>query len=295
MKKRIFVMLLFVVVACLTFSFAACNDEKDDRQVPVYLGMTISSVSNVSALSNFTKHRPLAVSDNNRGNGNDNGNNGNHYGWQKDEDIDQDEPFGHDSERIEDAIDSSLTVTGSAQHIYYAEANEDVYVTIHVSNPDNFEILSFTLNGNKYSSYMFESGSDMQNLILKVNVGSESGIVEFTIDAIKYVDGSDIKDVLIDGDQTVRAGVSVANQVTAIVEETVDFSEITLNVKINDNDGLVAYSNGVLKAVLFDGDEIIDEKDLAVGETTVTFDGLTTASLYQYAIVGYYDNLKDGF
>ena len=34
---------------------------------------------------------------------------------------------------------------------------------------------------------MFEEGSDMESLILKYNVGSNSGIQEYTIDAIKYI------------------------------------------------------------------------------------------------------------
>ena len=34
---------------------------------------------------------------------------------------------------------------------------------------------------------MFEEGSDMETIVLKYNVGDTAGIVEYTIDAIKYI------------------------------------------------------------------------------------------------------------
>lgn len=91
---------------------------------------------------------------------------------------------------------------------YYADMGENVYVHIHIKNPDKFEILSFTFNGEKYSDYMFEEGSNMETIIIKVNVGRESGIKKHTIDAIKYVDGTEIKDVIIKGNQTISVHVS---------------------------------------------------------------------------------------
>ena len=91
---------------------------------------------------------------------------------------------------------------------HYADLSEDIYIHIHIKNPDKFEILSFTFNGEKYSNYMFEYGSNMETIIVKYNVGRESGIHDYTIDAIKYVDGTDIKDVIIRGDQTISVHVS---------------------------------------------------------------------------------------
>lgn len=91
---------------------------------------------------------------------------------------------------------------------YYAMKNEDIFIYIHLSNPDNFEILSFTLNGKKYSSNMFEYGSDLETIIIKYNVGNVNGMQSYTIDAIKYVDGEAIKDVRMEGDKTVRVFVN---------------------------------------------------------------------------------------
>ena len=91
---------------------------------------------------------------------------------------------------------------------YYADLGEEIYINIHIHNPDEFEILSFTLNGEKYSNYMFEDGSNMETIIIKCNVGNESGTKEYTIDAIKYVDKQAIKNVLLEGDKTITIYVS---------------------------------------------------------------------------------------
>ena len=109
----------------------------------------------------------------------------------------------------------------AAQDIYYADPGDDVFVVVHINNPSGYEILSFTLNGVKYSSYMFEYGSDLENLILKVNVGNTEGIQEYTIDQIKYVDGTDIKDVRMEGDRTVKIGVSTNKQPSVTITDFV--------------------------------------------------------------------------
>ncbi len=190
---------------------------------------------------------------------------------------------------------STVTVpeTESGQALYYTMPNRDLYITVHVSNPDNFEILSFTLNGKVYSSYMFEDGSDMENLILKVNVGEIEGIVEYTIDAIKYVDGTEIKDVRMEGDRTVRIGVYTEKQPTATVEsEAIGLYSVSFDVTSTDEMDLIALSGGKLYAVLYRGQEELARKELAPkSSTAVRFDGLEANSAYRYAVIAEYDAL----
>ncbi len=181
---------------------------------------------------------------------------------------------------------------GNNRELYYGNANEDIYIAIHINNPDNYEILSFTFNGEKYSSYMFEAGSDMQTIVIKRNLGDTKGIIEYTIDAIKYVDGTEIKDVKMEGERTIRVGVHTENQPTpAVSAENIGHNSLSFNVTVSDSDGLIAMSKGVLYAALYDGEEIIQRVELAVGEAkTVTFEGLMPDTPYQYAIVGVYDS-----
>ena len=304
MKRKISIALLLVfTMICASFAFTSCGGN-GEKQVPVYQGMTITdnNTATLSFVSAPYRTNGIMMLSSNNGNADDNGNHNGHYKGDhtdRNDAIDEENPYPDNAygENIEEEIKSSLDVIGSPDTIYYAEPNQDIYINIHIDNPDSFEIMSFTLNGKKYSSYMFEEGSDMETIVLKYNVGDAAGIVEYTIDAIKYIDGTEIKDVIIDGNKTVMAGVKTQNQVSANISGVdIGTNSLTFNANIKDNNALVEFSKGALKAVLYDGFGIVAEKDLAVGDNSVTFDNLKTNTLYQYAVVGYYDNLSgDGF
>lgn len=296
-KKPRFVL---AMAACLALLVVASSflilpnlwENGDSRQVPVYQGMSISGEKQTEAAdldkleyatlslnSWYANSSRIELLDSDGNNGN-NGNNGNH--------------FGQNKKPIEDLAEDSLKVEGAAEKIYYAKPNQDIYITVHVSNPDNFEILSFTLNGKVYSSYMFEDGSDMENLILKYNVGDAEGVVEYTIDAIKYVDGTEIKDVVMEGDKTVQCGVYSEKQPTAeVMSEVVGINKLTLTVNITDPLNLIGLCGGKVAFVLSDGDDLIAEQPLTVGkDNTVVFENLLTDTDYEYAIVAIYDSLN---
>lgn len=273
-----------------------------EKQVPIYQGMSVSdkietpNTYPVSAAQSggvtflsatyespyITAFEQLGSQDGNNGNnGNGNGNNGdngNHNGHNK---------------PAEEIVDENITITIPAQDMYTAQPNQDLYITVHISNPDSFEIMSFTLNGKKYSSYMFEEGSDMENLILKVNVGEAEGLIEYTIDAIKYIDGTEIKDVIMDGDRTVKVGVYSEKQPTATVtDEIVGINKMSFSVTVKDILGLLEITEGKLYAVLMDGETLIEQIELTAGEEhEIVFENLKTSTYYQYAIVACYDRL----
>ena len=182
---------------------------------------------------------------------------------------------------------------GNDTELFYAKPNEDFYITVHVSNPNNYEILSFTLNGVKYSSYMFETGSDMENLILKCNVGDAEGLVEYTIDAIKYVDGEKIKDVRMQGERTVEIGVYTENQPTATVENIlVDFNSVTCTVTAHDPFGLRGLLGGNFYAAIYDGDDLLYRQEIFKEmPSTIKFDGLISNTEYRVCVIGFYDAL----
>ena len=172
MKKSLIFVICILLTASFAFSLVSCNMQPQlntgnsgDGNVPVYKGMTISSIFNST----------YAGANGNGNNGNGNGNNktedgkedfdydkdnGNHNGHFKgdttdqEEDLDQENPFPENSENdnIEEEANSSLIVDGAEQEIYYADLGEDIYVNIHIQNPESYEILSFTLNGVKYIS-----------------------------------------------------------------------------------------------------------------------------------------------
>ncbi len=250
----------------------------DGKQVPIYQGMSVSNEPPVvkesaqgngmlllSAQGDIHGHRP---------------------------EIDRDKPFGQSKKDVAESIRESLEIDHAKDEHYYAAKNTDIYITVHLSNPDEFEILSFTLNGVKYSSYMFETGSDLENLVLKVNTGENEGIAEYTIDAIKYVDGTDIKDVRMDGERTVKVIITPEAQPKAEMTVGAGLYSIDAAVKVEDTLSLIGKGENVgVFAYLYDGESLIGEKELSVGENTVSFDGLSQNTLYEVAVVALYDAL----
>lgn len=259
-----------LLVAILT-PFAVKLFSNLGKQVPVYTGMTVSRISEAQTVE-YRSEEQIMLSGGTAAN----------------------PPENTETTVTTDPLWNSNA--SAAKSLYYADPDEDVYITIHIDNPDAFEILSFTLNGEKYSSYMFEAGSTMEELVLKVNVGSESGIKEYTIDAIKYIDGTEIKDVRMEGNRTVKISVAYTTLPSASISN-VEIGKTTFaaNVTIHDPLGLIEMSNGEAYILLdygVSGYEPYAKQSLSVGENSVLLENLDEGG-YTYRIVVVYDALDE--
>ncbi|MCU0105674.1 hypothetical protein N7603_08385, partial [Acholeplasma vituli] len=262
MKKWIYLLLLVAPVLILS----SCTEslKPDGGRAPVYQGMIISS-SNINQTSNFN-HAILTSLISNDG----------------------------DQMSIDDEIKDDIDVIDSGEVEYFAVRNQDVLITVKLVNPDSQVILRFTLNGVTYQSFQFQEGSDSENLILKVNAGDVSGVKEFTIDEIKYIENvtNETRDAVFEGDRTVKLGVTYGSVPTAtIINSDINATSITLNITITDESDLIDKAGNTIKAYLYNGSEIIDTKDLVLGSNLVRFEKLPFDSEYEYAIATVYDSL----
>lgn len=243
------------------------------KQVPVYEGMTISNTAPTEKLAVDLESLPTMLSLTDLS-----------YAT-----VLSSETVDADDNRLAEAPET----VKPDRSLYYAKKNEDIYVTVHINNPENFEILSFTLNGFKYQSYMFEDGSDSTKLILKINVGDVEGMVDYTIDAIKYVDGTQIKDVRMDGERTVRVAVYPENQPTATISSVaINETDIRFDLLVSDEKSLIQDSNGEVYVAFYEGETLVSKREVTVGEKNeVVFSDLTPGIEYRYEIVANYDSL----
>ena len=243
------------------------------KQVPVYEGMTISNTAPTEKLAVDLESLPTMLSLTDLS-----------YAT-----VLSSETVDADDNRLAEAPET----VKPDRSLYYAKKNEDIYVTVHINNPENFEILSFTLNGFKYQSYMFEDGSDSTKLILKINVGDVEGMVDYTIDAIKYVDGTQIKDVRMDGERTVRVAVYPENQPTVTLSNVaINETDIRFDLLVSDEKSLIQDSEGEVYVALYEGETLVSKREVTVGETNeVVFSDLTPCIEYRYEIVANYDSL----
>ncbi len=275
--KRLTAMLVSASILCA--SFLSVFIFVWYKQVPVYTGMSLSKSNPVQNRADIGDDVVLLSTDDMRDTLYGMGYGEGHLLLDKDKDKDKDK------------YDPNAQ---GANDIFYCKPNEDFYITVHIDNPKNYEILSFTLNGKKYSSYMFEEGSDMENLVLKCNVGQDAyGIIEYTIDAIKYVDGTSIKDVRLKGDKTVRIGVYNAfGQPSATIENVKkDYTSIKADITLEDEHNALSYGKYELYAELAVNGKKVAEKRLSLGvNRNVLFEGIADGTAYDIQVVGYYDN-----
>ncbi len=261
--------------------------------VPVYQGMTIRTESTVSVSAEKQNafpgmsflsaqyNRPLKFDLLDKSNGTPNGvANGHHK---------------EDDDQLKNQIDDLVTidVITDDEVRYYVQPGETFIIEIHIDNPKDYEIQSFTLNGKKYANYMFKEGSTMELLLLEVTAPSEPGYVEYTIDAIKYIDGTEIKDVdMSGGDKSVKAGIAYPEAPSAsMTAQSISTTSAELTVRVSDPYALIGSNE--LSIYLSDGETVIGSKPLAVGDNTVVFDSLLMSTTYEYGVVTAFD-MVDG-
>ena len=193
---------------------------------------------------------------------------------------------------IKDAIDDFLDVITTERVEYYAKKGEKFNIVVHLYNPTEYEILSFTLNERKYQSYEFKEGSNSTELIIEVDAGMKPGLKEYTIDAIKYVDKTEIKDVRMDGKRTVKAGIKYDVLPTAtVIEEAVTSTSYSSIIELKDDNNLMNTQNGMY-FFLYDGTNIVYNTLLKVGLNNISYDNLQMGSNYEYMIIGIYDDFS---
>ena len=292
--KRLTPILALAACFCIMFS-ALFMILLGGKEVPVYTGMTVSTTSPIASAKSdglfgfFSLEDPrYAMLDNSNKAPNVEDNNGNHNGQNK-----HTEPPTEESTETPTEAPWDPNASG-AKPLFYANKGQDFYITVHIDNPDKFEIMSFTLNGEKYSSYMFEEGSDMENLVLKCNAGDAVGIVEYTIDAIKYVDGTTIKDVKIGGEQTIKVGLysEEIQPKTTVSNEAISYDSISFSANISDEYDRIADSEGIVSAILYNREALIATQELEIGkDLEIKFESLTPETTYNFVIVALYDSL----
>lgn len=266
------------IFSCLIL--ASCSDTFTNNSfVPEYEGMTISNGSSI--LNEKVNRRSITENLDNT---------------DSSEITDVPEYDEHESgdETLEEDIEDLVTIDVQTDDEvkYYVKPNQTFIIEIHLSNPNQYEIQSFTLNGKKYSNYMFKDGSTMELLLLETTAPSTSGYFEYTIDAIKYIDGTDIKDVKMSGDKTIKTGIEYQSVPTAkITSQNVSTTYIDLGVNVSDQFSLIDSES--LQIYLSDGKTLIDKRTLNIGDNNITFSNLEAHTLYEYGIAATFD-LVDG-
>ena len=193
---------------------------------------------------------------------------------------------------IEDSIENDFGVLTGEEIEYYASKGEKCYISLNFYNPSQYEILSFILNGIKYQSFQFREDSTSDKINVSLTMPDKSGINEYKIEGIKYIDGDDIKDCRMDGRQSIKVGILYDNLPSAVINIDINYQYASFKLNIMDPANMVKATNGLFRLYLFDETGVVDKKDVVVGNNEVRFEGLDENKSYTYALAAsldYYD------
>ena len=245
-------------------ALSGCDGSGGEKVVPTYKGMTISGNTYTRKLASLLE---------------DSSSNSNS--------TSEEQPSLEGD--VEDIV--GIDVVDDNETKYFVNPSEKFIIEVHIDNPNDFEIQSFTLNGEKYANYMFKEGSTMELLLLETTAPSTSGYIEYTIDAIKYIDGTEIKDVdMSSANKTIGAGVKYTNAPTAKVNnQTIGVNKAAFTISVTDANQLIGENE--LKAYLTDGKEVVATKDLVVGNNELAFSDLFVNESYELGVAAVFDQV----
>ena len=175
---------------------------------------------------------------------------------------------------------------------YYVNPGETFRLHVSLSNPSKYEIQSITLNGKKYASYMFAEDSNLENIYIEMTAPDQSGYEEYHLDSMKYLENTSIKDVEIKQNNSLSVGVKYSNTPNATLDNF-DITATTFKGEIKVDDPNMLIQNNPLDFYISDGEKIIYQKKLEVGNNDVELSSLDSGSSYQVGVVTQLD-LADG-
>ena len=164
------------------------------------------------------------------------------------------------------------------------------YLVISISNPSEYEILSFTLNGVKYASYMFESGSTFEKLILAQKATSTPGIYNLTLDEMKYVDSRNkIRNISMSESTSITYCVkSNYEPVFSIKNEKIYASSYSFEIVIEDSDHILTDQTLIITFVSA-VQELKKEVQLTDIHGPITFENIYPGTDYVLEIYSQFD------
>lgn len=237
-------------------SSVASSSSEEHHSVPEYRGMTIQKT--LEASENATLDFSYATQQG--------------YSAQGTEDLD-------------DLVDYPVEQDDEVK--YFVQPGEWFYLNIYLSNPDAYEIQSFTLNEQKYANYMFEEGSTLTKIVLHLQAPMDPGYFTFHIQGMKYLDHNEIRDVIMNNDTTIQVGIPYEDQPTCASEVQVFSDGAKFDLDVQDPDHLS--KDYPIYFYLSDGNSILKRQELKIGQNNVNVQGLNVLETYQYGIITAFD------
>ena len=191
-----------------------------------------------------------------------------------------------------------------SQYDIYSAPDQTVYIQIWLNNPDQHTILSLKLNGTKYqvggglSSFFIREGGQHYNCVYVAVIVPSDTYTEktYTVSDIEYIAdtyiNADGTDEFMNNNDTVSVGLPYSSQKPNVSDFSI--AELTVNgcsatFSLTDATGLVDLSGGWLGVAVYDGNNIITNQAVTVGNNSISATGLVEDTTYWVTVYLYAD------
>ena len=188
------------------------------------------------------------------------------------------------------SVANQSPLEGDVLKTFYREKESTIRVEIGLTNPYQYTITSIIINGYNYRFTKFEQGSDFETIILNIPVGSSLGDSVYTVEQIQYQDGLSTKYV---NTSDVQFKVYVYKEDPNALLESYDADKESINMLVQITDPDIVIVDGTLKATIYHLSQVVEVKNLSLGQNTLEFTGLNANNIYEVKITASYD-LSDG-
>ncbi|MEC9484755.1 MAG: hypothetical protein UMR38_02630, partial [Candidatus Izemoplasma sp.] len=184
-------------------------------------------------------------------------------------------------------VDNQVPVEDGELVTFFKEKQAETLIKVELTNPDNVLIKSIVINGYNYHSTRFTDASTSTLKVFPMSAGTTLGASEYTIDEITYMDGETVKSVRGFDNNAFKLYVYKDEPTITRENYSVSQNSISIDFDITDIDDVILEDS--LKAKLFSGDTLIEEKTLTKGLVTVLFEDLKANSQYELKVQSSYN------
>ncbi len=195
------------------------------------------------------------------------------------------------------------TYPSESNYQIYSSENSTIYIQIWLNNPEQYTILSLKLNGTKYqvggglsSFFIDDSGNKYNCVYVTVTIPSGTFVEQtYEVTDIEYISNTYINqdgtDEFMNENDTVVIGLTYASQNPSITnyDRSTTYNSYNATLTVLDPGNVISQSGAWLRAVIFDGYNIVAHQKLVVGENTINVSGLLPDTYYEAAIFLYGD------
>ncbi|MFU8786210.1 MAG: hypothetical protein ACNA7U_03105, partial [Candidatus Izemoplasmataceae bacterium] len=171
---------------------------------------------------------------------------------------------------------------------YVVNKQDMIRVEVHLNNPSNFRINTVTINQTTYRTNRFDETSTNSMIVLYLSVGQITGLTEYTVQRIEYLDESDaVRGFNVTTENVYEVFVLKSLPTATIPSFSLHSEALQFEINLLDVDQVIIPASAQARLYL-DG-TLIDTRSLNRGVNSLVFEDLLSDETYELIVKVDYD------